>query len=158
MQVGLDQFDIDILNQLEKDGKKPFSQIAEDLQISNTMVHQRVNRLKKEGVLSHHSIVIDEKRLGFEWGAFTGITLHDGSDTSRVIEELKGVPEVTECYHISGSFMLFVRIVARNSEHMREVLYHKIEDIKGISKTESMVDFGCAFKRNPPLDSSVLLS
>ncbi len=146
----LDSFDKQILKALEEDGKKPFSQIAMDLGISNTMVHQRITRLRKLGILRRHSIELDEKRLGFEWGAFTGIILHDGSDTYEVIENLKKIPEVTECYHISGSYTLFVRIVAKNNEHMRNVLYKKIEDIQGIQKTESMVDFGCAFKRNAP--------
>jgi len=155
MNTNLDTYDISILKQLEEDGKKPFSQIADELEISNTMVHQRVTRMKKEGILSHHSIIINEKKLGFEWGAFTGITLHDGSDTYQVIDELKKIPEVTECYHISGTYTLFARIVARNNEHMRDILYSKIEDIKGVSKTESMVDFGCAFKRNPPFDMSL---
>ena len=147
----MDQFDIEILKHLEEDGKKPFSQIAEELNISNTMVHQRVNRLKKEGILLRHSIIIDEKKLGYEWGAFSGVIISEGSNTYEIIEELKNIPEVTECYHISGSYTLFVRIIARDSEHMRDILYHKIEDIKGIITTESMVDFGCAFKRNPPL-------
>ena len=150
MQPMLDNYDVEILKQLEEDGKKPFSQIADELNISNTMVHQRVTRLKKEGVLSHHSILIDERKLGYEWGAFTGIILHDNGNTDEVIASLRDIPEVTECYHISGSYTLFVRIVARNSEHMRKILYKKIEDIDGVQKTESMVDFGCAFKRNPP--------
>jgi len=151
MEKDLDQYDIDILKHLEDDGKKPFSQIAEELKISNTMVHQRVNRLKKEGILTRHSIIINEKKLGYEWGAFSGVTISEGSNTDEIIAALKKIPEVTECYHISGSYTLFIRIVAKNSEHMRDILYHKIEDIKGIVTTESMVDFGCAFKRNPPL-------
>lgn len=147
----LDSFDIDILKHLEQDGKKPFSQIAEELSISNTMVHQRVSRLKKEGVLKRHSIVIDEKKLGYEWGAFSGVTISENANTYEVIEQLKKIPEVTECYHISGTYTLFIRIIAKNSEHMREVLYNHIENFSGIVSTESMVDFGCAFKRNPPL-------
>lgn len=156
MESTLDNYDVEILKQLEQDGKKPFSQIAEELNISNTMVHQRVARLKKEGVLSHHSIIIDEKKLGFEWGAFTGIILKDNSNTDHVIAQLRQIPEVTECYHISGSYTLFVRIVARNNEHMRTILYNKIEDIGEVSTTESMVDFGCAFKRNPPFEGREL--
>ena len=147
----LDMYDQDILKKLEQDGKKPFSQIAEELNISNTMVHQRVNRMKREGILQRHSIIIDEKKLGYEWGAFTGVTISEGSNTYEIIEALKQIPEVTECYHISGGYTLFVRIIAKNSEHMRDILYDKIENIKGIVSTESMVDFGCAFKRNPPL-------
>ena len=151
MDKELDQFDVDILRKLEQDGKKPFSQIAEELNISNTMVHQRVSRLRKEGILQRHSIIIDEKKLGYEWGAFTGVTISEGSNTYEIIENLKMIPEVTECYHISGSYSLFVRIIAKNNEHMRDILYDKIENIKGIVSTESLVDFGCAFKRNPPL-------
>ena len=151
MEKELDLYDIEILKHLEEDGKKPFSQIAEDLSISNTMVHQRVNRLKKDGILLRHSIIIDEKKLGYEWGAFSGVTIGEASNSYDVIDELKKIPEVTECYHISGSYTLFVRIIAKSSQHMRDILYQKIENIKGIVKTESMVDFGCAFKRNPPL-------
>ena len=151
MDKDLDQYDIGILRKLEQDGKKAFSQIAEELNISNTMVHQRINRMKKDGILIRHSIVIDEKKLGYEWGAFTGVTISESSNTYEIIEQLKDIPEVTECYHISGSYTLFVRIIAKNNEHMRDILYNKIENIKGIVTTESMVDFGCAFKRNPPL-------
>jgi len=151
MDKDLDQFDIDILKHLEDDGKKPFSQIAEELNISNTMVHQRVTKLRKEGILRRHSIVIDEKKLGYEWGAFSGVIISEARKSEDIIEDLRKVPEVTECYHISGSYTLFIRIVAKSSEHMREILYDKIESISGIVSTESMVDFGCAFKRNPPL-------
>ncbi len=149
-RLQLDEYDKKILKELEADGKKPFSQIAIDLDISNTMVHQRITRMKKAGILKRHSIELDEKRLGFEWGAFTGITLHDGSDTYKVIEELKKIPEVTECYHISGVYALYVRVVAKDNEHMRDILYTKIEDIDAVRSTESLVDFGCAFKRNAP--------
>lgn len=148
--IDLDKYDIEILRELEKDGKKPFSQIAIDMNISNTMVHQRITRLKKAGVLNRHSIELDEKKLGFEWGAFTGVTLHSIGNTQNVIEELKKIPEVTECYHISGRFALYIRIVARDSQHMRDILYSKIENIEGVQNTESLVDFGCAFKRNAP--------
>ena len=50
-QAILDEFDTKILLQLEKDGRKPYSEIAKSVGISNTMVHQRVARLKKIGIL-----------------------------------------------------------------------------------------------------------
>ncbi len=149
-KISLDNYDKQILKELEEDGKKPFSQIAIDLDISNTMVHQRITRLKKEGILKRHSIELDEKKLGFEWGAFTGITLHPNGNTYEVIEDLKKIPEVTECYHISGKYALYIRVVAQDNEHMRDILYTKIENIAGVQDTESLVDFGCAFKRNAP--------
>lgn len=144
----LDDFDRKILIILEKDGRKPYSEIAKSLSISNTMVHQRVGRMKKIGVLKGAGIVLDERKLGYEWGAFTGLMLKEDSDSKTIIEELKKIPEVTECYYITGQYTLYIRIVAKNSEHMRSVLYDRIDNIEGILKTESLIDFGAAFKRN----------
>jgi Lrp/AsnC family transcriptional regulator for asnA, asnC and gidA len=144
----LDDFDKKILLQLEKDGRKPYSEIAKNLEISNTMVHQRVSRLKRIGVLHGAGIILDERKLGYEWSAFTGLVLKEDSDSKVIIEELRKIPEVIECYYITGQYTLYIRIVAKSSEHMRSVLYDKIDHIAGILKTESMIDFGAAFKRN----------
>ena len=144
----LDDFDKKILLQLEKDGRKPYSEIAKNLEISNTMVHQRVSRLKRIGVLHGAGIILDERKLGYEWSAFTGLVLKEDSDSKTIIEELRKIPEVTECYYITGQYTLYIRIVAKSNEHMRSVLYDKIDHISGILKTESMIDFGAAFKRN----------
>jgi Lrp/AsnC family transcriptional regulator for asnA, asnC and gidA len=58
-----------------------------DIKISNTMVHQRINRLwsRELGIKP----IINEKKIGYDWGAFTGITLNKDEDSSRIIEELK---------------------------------------------------------------------
>lgn len=144
----LDEFDRKILIQLEKDGRKPYSEIAKNLNISNTMVHQRVTRMKKIGILKGAGIILDERKLGYEWSAFTGLVLKEDSDSKTIIEELRKIPEVTECYYITGQYTLYIRIVAKSNEHMRSVLYDKIDHISGILKTESMIDFGAAFKRN----------
>ena len=147
----LDEFDRRILLLLEKDARKPYSEIAKRLDISNTMVHQRIGRMKKMGILKGTSIVLDERKMGYEWGAFTGIELKEDSDSKVIIEQLRAIPEVTECYYVTGKYTLYIRIVAQSSEHMRQVLYEKIDHIPGVLKTESMVDFGAAFKKNVPL-------
>jgi Lrp/AsnC family transcriptional regulator for asnA, asnC and gidA len=147
-ESNLDDYDKKILIQLEKDGRKPYSEIAKNLNISNTMVHQRVTRMKKIGILKGAGIILDERKLGYEWSAFTGLVLKEDSDSKTIIEELRKIPEVTECYYITGQYTLYIRIVAKSNEHMRSVLYDKIDHISGILKTESMIDFGAAFKRN----------
>jgi Lrp/AsnC family transcriptional regulator for asnA, asnC and gidA len=147
----LDQFDVLIIKELEKDGRMAYSTIASNLKISNTMVHQRVNRLIEQGVLLGIKPVLNEKKIGFDWGAFTGITLNKDQDSTRIIEELKKIPEITECYYISGLYTLYIKIIAKNHEHMRKILYEKIDNIPGIAKTDSIMELGCAFKRNVSL-------
>ena len=144
----LDEFDISILKQLEIDGRMAFSAIATELGISNTMVHQRVNKMTEQGILTGIKPVLNEKKIGYDWGAFTGITLEKDHDSDRIIESLKQIPEVTECYYITGNFTLYIRIIAKNHEHIRHILYNQIDSIPGIAKTDSMIELGCAFKRN----------
>lgn len=144
----VDEFDINIIKELEKDGRMAYSAIATNLKISNTMVHQRINRLIEQGIIAGIKPVINEKKVGYDWGSFTGITLNKDQDSDRIIEELKKIPEITECYYITGSFTLYIKIIAKDHEHMRKVLYEKIDTIPGIAKTDSIIELGCAFKRN----------
>ena len=148
----LDNTDKAILRQLSEDGRKPYAEIAKWLNISNTMVHQRISKMKQRGYLKNISITLDEKKMGFEWSAFTGIVLKEDSDSESIISALKEIPEVLECYYITGQYTLYIRMVAKNSEHMRRVLYEKIDHIPGVLKTESLIDFGTAFKRGVPID------
>ncbi|MFV8270470.1 Lrp/AsnC family transcriptional regulator [Flavobacterium sp. GT2N3] len=147
----VDEFDINIIKELEKDGRMAYSAIAANLKISNTMVHQRINRLTEQGILTGIKPVINEKKVGYDWGSFTGLTLNKDQDSDRIIEELKKIPEITECYYITGSFTLYIKIIAKDHEHMRKVLYEKIDNIPGIAKTDSIIELGCAFKRNVSL-------
>jgi Lrp/AsnC family transcriptional regulator for asnA, asnC and gidA len=147
----MDTIDFEILKLLELNARKPFAEIAIQLGISNTMVHQRVNKLRGKEVLLGTTIKIDESKLGYEWSAFTGIILKEDSSSADIIVELEKIPEITECYYITGQYALYIRIVAKNSQHMREVLYDKIDHIPGVLKTESLIHFGTAFKRNAPL-------
>ena len=144
----LNDFDISIIKELEKDGRMAFSAIAANLKISNTMVHQRINRMIEQGVISGIKPIIQEKKIGYDWASFTGITLNKDSDSDRIIEALKDIPEITECYFVTGSFTLYIKIIATNHEHMRRILYEKIDSIPGIAKTDSIIELGCAFKRN----------
>ena len=144
----LDEFDIKIIKELEKDGRIAYSTIASNLKISNTMVHQRINKLTEQGILAGIQPIINEKKVGYDWGAFTGITLNKDHDSDRVIEALKKIPEITECYYITGSYTLYIKMIAKNHEHMRKILYEQIDSIPGIAKTDSIIELGCAFKRN----------
>lgn len=146
--VTIDDFDKQILRQLEADGRVAYSAIALELGISNSMVHQRVSKLIDQGILTGIKPVLNEKKMGFDWGAFTGISLEKDYDSARVIEELKKIPEITECYYITGTYTLYLKIIATDHQHMREILYEKIDSIPGIAKTDTIIELGCAFRRN----------
>lgn len=147
----LDKHDRLILKELELDGRKAYSTIAQKLDISNTMVNQRVNKMLEYGVITNIAPAINEKKIGYDWGAYTGLTLEKDQDSKKIIKKLEAIPEITECYFVTGSYTLFVKILAKSHEHMREILYDKLDTINGIRKTDSLIELGCAFKRNAPV-------
>jgi Lrp/AsnC family transcriptional regulator, regulator for asnA, asnC and gidA len=117
------------------------------------MVHQRIAKLQEMGILTSFKPVLNEKKLGYDWSSFTGLSLDRDHNTERIIAALREIPEVTECYYVSGNYTLYIRISARNHEHMRQILYDQIDNIPGIAKTDSFMELGCAFRRNIGLTS-----
>ena len=89
----LDEFDINIIKELEKDGRMAFSAIANNLKISNTMVHQRINRLIEQGIISGIKPVLNEKKIGYDWATFTGITLKKDQDSEN---SSSGIPSMAK--------------------------------------------------------------
>lgn len=150
-KLKFDELDLKILGYLETEGRMAFSNIANELGVSNTMIHQRVASMQQNGILEKITPRINERLIGYEWSAFTGIVLKEDSKSSEIIKQLEKIPEVLACYYVTGNYTLFVRIMAKSNEHMRQVLYDKIDNIKGVLRTESFIDFGCAFRRNIPL-------
>jgi len=148
----VDEFDKKIISILNEDGRTSFLNISKELGVSNTMVHQRVSKLMESGVISSIRPILNEKKIGYDLSSFTGITLEKDYVHDTVIEALKKIPEITECYFIAGDFTFFLRIVAKNSDDLRKLLYEKIDKIPGVYKTISMIDLGCAFKRNAKVE------
>ena len=148
----LDPIDIRILKELTSDARVPFTQLSQKLKVSNTLIHQRIKKLKESGILINATIQLDTWKLGYETSAFTQIMLSD-ANLHRVVEkELEKIPEIVECVNITGRYALLVKIFAKNNRHLRDIIYEKILAITGVEGTNTTVAFETAFMRNVPLE------
>ncbi|MGQ0826973.1 MAG: Lrp/AsnC family transcriptional regulator [Bacteroidota bacterium] len=137
-----------IIKRLCEDGRIAFSELAKELKISNSLVHQRVNKLREAKIIEGFSVKLNPKDLGYTTITYTGIITQDAKYTQSIIEKLKKFPEVVECHWVLGRYTLFVKIVAENNEELRSILYEKIQKIEGVGSTESFISFGAAFEKN----------
>ena len=147
----LDSLDIELLRKLTKDARIPYIQLAKILKISNSLTHQRINRLKKMGVLKNAHYEIDPTTLGSSTIASTGIVLKESRYVDQVVNALKQIPEVVECLNVTGKHALLIKTYAFNNDHFRTILYEKIHPIKGIEETNTSIAFNAGFSRNVPL-------
>ncbi|GAA5220342.1 Lrp/AsnC family transcriptional regulator [Membranihabitans marinus] len=150
MATKMDEIDIKILSQLILDAKKAYTQIAKDLGISNTLVHQRISKMKDAGVIDKMEVKLNPKVLGFETFAYMGIILKDTSKSKEIIEVLKEIPEIIECSYVTGNYSFLLKVIVRNNEHLRDV-FERLDNLKEIQQTETMISFGFEFEKNFPI-------
>ena len=147
----LDPIDVRILDELTSDARISFVQLSRKLKVSNTLIHQRVRKLREAGVLKRAIYQLDPWKLGYQTSAFTQIILTDSKVHRRVEQELSKIPEIVECVNISGRYALLVNIYAKNNRHLRDIIYEKIQIIDGVEGTNTTIAFETAFQRSVPL-------
>ncbi|CAL2101386.1 Winged helix-turn-helix transcriptional regulator [Tenacibaculum sp. 190130A14a] len=151
MKDQFDYIDQQILLKLRKDARKAYSQIAEELKVSNSLIHQRIKKLNAEGVIQNAEFILDEKKLGYKTKSYTGIRLREARFAKDVIKELEKIDEIVECNFVSGNYAIFILIYARDNEHLRKILYDKVHLINGVAGTDTFICFDTGFKRNVPI-------
>jgi Lrp/AsnC family transcriptional regulator for asnA, asnC and gidA len=147
----IDFVDKEILRLLKSDARQSYVEIAKILKVSNSLVHQRIAKMKESGLIKNATLTLDEKMLGYGACSFTGIVLKEAHYAKKVVHALKQIPEVVACDFVSGKYAVFVKVFAANNEHMREVLYEKIHQIEGVSGTDTFISFGAQFNRSVPI-------
>lgn len=149
-----DSLDFQIVAQLSSNARIPFSQLAEDLGVSNSLIHQRVKKLKESGLLLDPVYRLNPETLGYETSAYCMLILAQSQDIREVVHALENIPEITECVNIAGRYDMMVRIYAENNSHLRDIIYEKIQSIKGVEGTNTVIAFETAFSRSVPIPQS----
>jgi len=144
-----DALDRRIIKELSDNSRIVFSQLAELLNVSNSLIHQRVKKLEETGVFVKPIYQLDEMVLGYETSAFIQIMVTHVDFLESVIAELNKIPEVVECFNVAGRYALMVKIFTVNNAHLRDILYDRIQTIKGVEATNTIFCFRTQFRRAP---------
>lgn len=143
----VDAIDQKILSYLVKNARMPFLEIARECGISGAAIHQRVKKMEDAGIIAGSRMIVKPKALGFDVCAFVGVQLVSTNQYAGVIEALKLMPEVVECHFITGEFALLLKLFCRDNEHLMDVLVNTIQNITGISRTETFISLDQAIER-----------
>ena len=147
----LDSTDQEILRKLTKNARISFVQLAKDLGISNSMVHQRVNKLRQSEVINQATYYVNPEKLGYNTVAYSRIIVTEARFIPEIIKSLQQIEEVIECNNVTGKYTLILKVIARSNQHLRQVLYEKIHSIRGVEETDTIIVFETAFQRNVPI-------
>ena len=137
-KIKLDEIDHQILDHLIDNTRTAFTDIAKKLLISAGTVHVRVKKMEDAGIIKGSSLTLDYKKLGYTFIAYIGIFLEKTSQTKLVLDELETVPFVTVAHITTGKFNIFCKVRAKSTDHAKEIIFN-IDDIQGVSRTETMI-------------------
>ena len=135
MASRIDEVDLQIISMLNEDGRKPFSQIAQQLNVSTGMVRQRYQRLVKDGVLQVVAVT-NPLLMGFSTMAQIGVKA-DVSRLKEIAEQIALFEEVIYLVLLTGSYDLHIEVVCRDKKHLLEFLTKKLYSVEGIKDSET---------------------
>ena len=137
--VFIDGIDKKILSALMADARTPILEIARNVGISGAAIHQRLRKLEKSKLISGSKFVINPKVLGYTTMAFVGVYLDKAVSNPEAVKQLSKIPEVLECHYTTGHWSVFIKILAKDNEHLMQVLNTDIQSITGVSRTETFI-------------------
>lgn len=131
----MDQMDLDIIAQLQRDGRKSYTDIAKELSVSEGTIRNRVSKLIADKAIQ---IVgeADPHMMGFNAPAIIGISVQPQL-MDEVAERLTEIEEVSYLVLVSGEYDLIVEVTCRDREHLAHVLNEEIRKVPGVVKTQT---------------------
>ncbi len=133
----IDSLDIKILVELQEDARKSLREIAEKLGVVEGTVYNRINKLKKMGIIKKFIPVIDYSKLGFDLIAVIGVTA-EGGHLVEVEEMLANEPNVTAVYDVTGQFDVITVAKFKDRESLNEFV-KKVAGLEHVQKTYTML-------------------
>lgn len=147
----IDHLDRQILDIISQNARIPFKDVAAECGVSRAAIHQRVQRLMDIGVITGSGYHVNPKLLGYRTCTYVGIKLEKGSMYTRVVNELKGIPEIIECHFTTGAYTMLTKLYATDNEHLMELLNHRLQEIPGVTATETLISLDQSIKREIPI-------
>lgn len=147
----VDKLDRKIMAILANNARIAFKDVAEECGVSRAAVHQRVERLKEDGVITGSGFSVNPKAVGYGTCTYVGIRLERGSMYKDVVKKLEKIPEIVECHFTTGPYTMLVKLYVRDNEQLMILLNDTLQSIEGVVSTETLISLDQSIMRDVPI-------
>lgn len=147
----IDKLDRKILSILSKNARIPFKDVATECGVSRAAIHQRVQRLIEDGVITGSSFDVNPKSLGYSTCTYVGLNLERGNMYKKVVERILLIHEVVECHFTTGPYTMLLKLYAKDNEQLMDLLNNQLQSIPGVVSTETLISLEQSVKREIPV-------
>ena len=145
----LDATDRKMLRALQLDGRMTNSDLSKTVNLSESACLRRLRTLEAAGVISRYAAIINERAVGFPISVFVTVTLSSQAEGSLTAFEaaVSSVPEVVECYLMTGGSDYLLRLVVRDVDDLERIHSRELTRLPGVTRVSSSVAMRTVVKR-----------
>jgi Lrp/AsnC family transcriptional regulator, leucine-responsive regulatory protein len=142
--ITLDKNDLEILKLLQVNARITVKEISEKIHLSTTPVHERIKRLEQTGVIKQYVTLLDATKVDRSLMVICYVSLKEHSKTAGVkfIKAINDLPEVIECYSISGEFDFMLKVLCRDMNAYYDFHVNKLSNLDNMGNVQSIFVMG----------------
>lgn len=128
--------DIRILNLLQAEGRISNAEIARRVKLSPPATFTRLKRLEQQGYIRGYTALLDREMAGYDMLCFVQLSLqlHQPEEVQSVRQAILELPEVLECFHVTGEYDFLLKVVARNRNDLERFIMQRLTPIRGLAR------------------------
>jgi len=144
LPIYLDERDLAILRILQQNARATVKEIANQINLSTTPVHERIKRLESQGVIKQYATLLQPSKVqkGLMVICYVSLKQHNKSAGAKFIKSILEMPEVIECYNISGEFDFMLKVVAEHMDDYYHFHVNKLSQAENIGHLQSVFVMG----------------
>lgn len=142
--VTLDAKDMAILRILQHNAKATVKEISDKIHLSTTPVHERIKRMEDAGIIKQYATLVDHAKVkrGLMVICYVSLKQHNKTTGAKFIKSIQEMPEVIECYNISGEFDFMLKVVAENMDAYYDFHVNKLSQNENMGHVQSVFVMG----------------
>jgi len=139
----LDEKDLKILEELKTDARQSTADISRKTKIPRVTVHERIQKLRKIGVIEKFTVKLSGQKIGMPTVAFVMVKALPNvqADQNKLAQDIARIPEVLEAYSITGEWDFILKIRAENIEEIGRIVVNRVRQVKGVERTFTISTF-----------------
>jgi DNA-binding Lrp family transcriptional regulator len=139
--MSIDRYDRAIVQRLQREGRMTNSALAEQVNLSESACLRRIRALEESGLIEGYAAVINQQQAGYPVSVFVSITLdrQEQADLRAFEEAVRKIPEVMECYLMTGDYDYLLRVIVADTADFERVHSKQLTRLPGVARVHSSV-------------------
>lgn len=140
-EIGIDRYDLQLLSALQRDGHATNAELGEKANLSASQISRRIQRLEEAGVISGYAALLDPPALGLGVTAYAQVILerHDKTRPAEFERQVAALPEVLECFAVTGEADYLLRIVAPDLAAFSDLMMKRLLTLPGVAQVRTNI-------------------